>query len=100
AETSYRAHLLDLGSEPARATPLIDALALLPGRCTVLICHVEPSELDELRDRFPAAVVLAPAEFTVDILCHHNPQAGLARRGRAAPANLESLVEAATALRA
>lgn len=97
-DVTYRWHLFDLGDDATTATPLIDALLALPGRATILVCHVDAAELDELRDRFPSATVVTSSDLTVDWLT--TGWSGVGRRpvGNGA-LGLEGLIEAAAALR-
>lgn len=98
-DVTYRCHLLDLGVNATTATPLIDAVLALPGRDTILVCHADMAELDELRDRFPTAAVVTSADLTVDWLSGGWTGAGNRRVGGGAP-GLEGMIEAAVALRA
>lgn len=96
--TSYRLHVLDLGTDPEPATPLVEAMLALPGRRTLLICHVDTPELDELRHRFPTAAVIAADDLTPEALdddARHPPHhhAATGRTG------LEGLIESTAQLR-
>jgi hypothetical protein len=94
-KTSYSLHVLDLGSDPAPAVPLLDALAALPDRRTVLICDAGDGEVAELRHRFPAATVLAGAGLR-ERLCGCGQAEPPPRRR---PGSLETLIDNAAALR-
>lgn len=99
--TSYRLHVLDLGTDPEPAAPLVEAMLALPDRRTLLVCHVGASELQELRQRFPGAAVVGAGDLTPDWLGddplhppHHAPHHGAGGR-----TGLEGLIESAVQLR-
>jgi hypothetical protein len=98
AEIRYDVHLFDLGTDPAPAAPLVEALLALPEQRTVIVCRLSDAEMDDLRERFPSAAVIAETDLTAEWL-----------RGDAEPmppvtplesAGLDGLIETARSLRA
>lgn len=98
AEIRYGVHLFDLGADPTPAAPLVDALLALPEQRTVIICRLSDAEMDDLRERFPSAAIIAETDLTAEWL-----------RGDAEPAQpvtplesagLDGLIETARSLRA